>query len=81
MSVKIDNVVLSDEMKKFIAFFQDEQDGQLFLDKLDGLLDKIIDSDTYSDSDKLDNIAVIREIYKFINCIHKTAKEGGIWQK
>lgn len=76
MSTQIDGVVLSEKLKEKLRFFQKPSNGSVFLDKLDEILDNTINADRDNLQMMMDNIIVIREMYKLLKCITEAGKEA-----
>nr|DAT41415.1 MAG TPA: hypothetical protein [Caudoviricetes sp.] len=74
MITRIDGIVLSDKMKEKIKYFQ--SNGDIYLDKLDEILDNIINADRDNLQRQVDNICVIREMYRLLKCIAEAGKEA-----
>lgn len=74
MITRIDGIVLSDKMKEKIKYFQ--SNGDIYLDKLDEILDNIINGNRDNPQRQVDNICVIREMYRLLKCIAEAEKEA-----
>ena len=75
MITHIDGIILSDKLKEKIKYFQESNNGYIYLDKLDELLDNSIATVGDNLQMQMDNICVIREMYKLLKCITETGKE------
>lgn len=58
-----------------LKYFQNSNNGYIYLDKLDELLDNSIAAVGDNLQMQMDNICVIREMYKLLKCITEAGKE------